>query len=187
MEDDLTQAICEREMKRRFVPTYQTVEFEDYYNGIRGVYFWSILRTIVGMLHGTPIVLDYGCGHKKLSQLYQRVISYDSNSLYTEVGNWQTQRFDVIVVNQVFYEMTPYFIILFLEELRAVNKNVTLIVGIGRKGWLNKLGAMLLNSNAHNKYKTDPDEELMILKRYCRILEKKSVMFLCDVYKMEFI
>lgn len=157
---------------------------KDHYKGIQGIYFWAILYTIKSMIEDYP-VLDFGCGLGKLSRICPSVINYDKDPTLSVVKDWRAYHFRTVVANQVFYEMDEVDVIAFLNELRLLKAEITLVVGIARRGWLNKLGARLLQKDAHDKYKINPNKELEILKRYFRVEAKKSVFGLCDVYKFK--
>lgn len=160
----------------------------DQYSGFAGIYFWRILKKIgkLGELDSYQ-TLDFGCGSGRLKSLYPgTVVGYDVDPRFSETADWRTVKFDTVVINQVFYEMVEQDIVAFLEGLRVVNPNATVIVGIGRRSWLNRLGAWLLRPDAHDKYRTSPEREREILLHYFRIEARISVFWMCDIYKLRF-
>ncbi|OGE82651.1 MAG: hypothetical protein A2846_03255 [Candidatus Doudnabacteria bacterium RIFCSPHIGHO2_01_FULL_49_9] len=160
---------------------------KDHYSGVAGIYFWRILKKIgrIGELEKHQ-VLDFGCGSGRLKSLYPNVIGYDIDPRLSEVQDWRAVDFDTVVINEVFYEMTEPNIIGFLEELKRVKPQAAIVVGIGRRGLLNRVGAFLLKADAHDKYRIDPQKELEILSRYFRIEKKTAVFWLCDIFKLRF-
>jgi len=154
------------------------------YSGLEGIYFTKILKTLieVGDLHRRR-VLDFGCGVQGLRSLltHDNYVGYDIDPRLSYVATTEGVQYDIMVVNEVFYEMTPAQISHTLDTIRPP----LLLVGIGRKGLLNTLGALLLHSDAHADYKTLPKQEMEILLTRYRILKKKGVWFLADVYLMQ--
>lgn len=163
---------------------------ENYYTGLKGIYFRRILKKIVrlGDLRNKA-VLDFGCGTGELRKMLGggSVTGYDIMLELSEIKDWKKIKFDTVVANQVFYSMSQEEIKKFITELHQYNPIVTLIVGIGRKGLLNKLGAALLQKNAHDKYVTEPKDELLILQSKLKIIKQTSVFRMCDIYLMEFL
>lgn len=155
-----------------------------YYHGIKGLYFRALLRTLIkigGLNHRR--VLDFGCGTQELRKalVHRNYVGYDINPQCSDVRSLDGITFDVMVVNEVFYEMSEQDIVNTLETLRPL----TLAVGISRQGILNKVGAALLHPTALDKTLTPPAKELEILLRRYRIVAKKTVWFLADVYLLQ--
>jgi hypothetical protein len=86
-----------------------------------------------------------------------------------------------MVANEVFYEMSEEDIEATLDKIRPP----MLVVGISRQSILNKIGAALLHKGALDKTLTPPAKELEILKRRYRIVKKRNVWILADVYLLE--
>lgn len=151
------------------------------YTGLKGIYFRKLLNTLVdvgGLNHCR--VLDFGCGTQELRKhlLHKNYVGYDIKPELSDVPTLQHVKFDVMVANEVFYEMSEQEIVDALDTL----KPKYLVVGISRKGLLNKIGAMLLAPDAHDHYKTTPEQELEILQKHYEIIRRKGVLFLADVY-----
>lgn len=155
-----------------------------HYSGIEALYFRKLLRTLieVGNLEHRR-VLDFGCGKQELRRMlsHRRYVGYDIDPALSDVASPVGVPFDIMVVNEVFYEMPEADIVRTLQSI----KPRLLVVGIGRKGLLNKLGALVLRPDAHADYRTPPEKELEILQRYYRIVKKKGVWGLADVYLLE--
>ena len=163
----------------------------DYYRGIKGIYFRRILRTIIriGNLDQREAgILDFGCGVGKLKTILgKKVISYDSIKELSEVSDWRTQKFDVLVANEVLYLFSPAEIREFVMEVYKANPNAEVIVGISTHGILNKIAAFLSGmADAHDGTKTPPQEQVRILTERMQILKKRKVFFMCDVYLLSF-
>jgi len=152
-----------------------------YYTGIKGFYFRKLLRTLieVGDLDHRR-VLDFGCGTQELKKLltHSNYIGYDINPQLSDVQILDGVAFDIMVANEVFYEMPERDIEAVLEQIRPH----LLLVGISRQGILNKIGAALLYPTAHDKTLHAPAQELEILQRRYRIVAQKDVWWLADVY-----
>lgn len=154
------------------------------YVGIKGIYFKKLLQTLidVGDLQNRR-VLDFGCGTQELRKLltHNTYVGYDIDPNLSDVQTVDGVQFDVMVANEVFYEMTENDIEEVLENVRPE----TLVVGISRQGVLNEIGATLLHPSALKKTKTPPRKELEILTRHYSILAKKNVWWLADVYLLK--
>ena len=167
----------------------QTTEYE----GITRIYFYKILETIIklGNLKNTKkIILDFGCGYGMLKKLLpnSNVLGYDIVDKWSDVKTWEEVPFDFFVSNQTFCLLESYEVNKILNKIKDTNPKVKILVGMSKKSFFNKLGMQIFNyKNAHSGYKLDPSEELLILKKHCKIIKRKSVFFLADVYLCEFI
>jgi len=164
---------------------------KDYYAGIKGVYFYRILHTIIRLssLDRRQVkVLDFGCGTGRLSQLLPgKVTGYDILPTLSEISDWRQAKFDVVVANEVFYLFSASELSSLLGELRAVNSNAELLVGISREGSLNRLLALLAGEpDAHADSKLKPNEQFELLSAHAAVVDSACVFGLCDVYLMRF-
>ena len=154
------------------------------YAGLKGRYFKALLDALVeiGNLKDRR-VLDFGCGTQELKKLlgHNNYVGYDIDPKLSDVATLDSITFDIMVANEVFYEMDGRDI----EEVLSRLKPALLLVGISRQSILNKLGAALLHPGALDKTRTPPKKELQILLRHYRIAKKKTVYFLADVYFLE--
>ena len=162
------------------------------YKGISKYYFYLILNTIINIAdlkNVNDTILDFGCGIGKLKEILslKKVIGYDINPLYSEVDDWTNLEFKYFVANQVFYSMNPNQLIEILTKLRVNQPSVSIIVGTSRVGLLNKLGMIILNrKDAHEYLKITPKQEHKIISKFCKLIRKKNVLFLSDVYLYKF-
>lgn len=162
------------------------------YSGLSKFYFRSLLKQIinVGNLRKPDItILDFGCGKGELKRILvgANVIGYDIIPSLSDVVDWRSVDFDIFVSNEVFYSFSENELEELLLELKEKNVNLELVVGISRQGLLNNIGKYLLGrSDAHSAKKLDPKKELEILERHCRIICKKNVMNLANVYSLTF-
>ena len=154
------------------------------YTGIKGIYFNKLLKTLieVGDLDERR-VLDFGCGTQGLRSLlsHDNYVGYDIDPRLSDVQTLDSVSFDVMVANEVFYEISEEDIEATLDKIRPP----MLVVGISRQSILNKIGAALLHKGALDKTLTPPAKELEILKRRYRIVKKRNVWILADVYLLE--
>jgi len=154
------------------------------YTGIKGIYFTKLLKTLIGVGDlDERRVLDFGCGTQELRRLlsHDNYVGYDIDAKLSDVQTLDGVSFDVMVANEVFYEMSEEDIAATLDKIRPP----MLVVGISRQSILNKIGAALLHKGAHDKTLTPPAKELEILKRRYRIVKKRNVWILADVYLLE--
>lgn len=155
-----------------------------YYHGIKGLYFKALLRSLidVGDLNHRR-VLDFGCGTQELRKAltHENYVGYDIDPRFSDVSSLDGVTFDTMVVNEVFYEMREQDIVDTLETLRPP----MLLVGISRQGILNRVGAAILHPTAHEKTITPPKKELEILTRSYRVVARKNVWFLANVYLLQ--
>ena len=63
-----------------------------------------------------------------------------------------------------------------------------IIIGISKQGFLNKLGMIILNyKDAHDNTLLSLEQELEIFLNYTKIIKKRSVFLLTNVYLLKFI
>jgi SAM-dependent methyltransferase len=164
---------------------------KDYYSGLKGLYFFRILKTIIrlGALDSRDVrILDFGCGTSHLGRfLPGKVIGYDIIPELSEISDWRMAQFDVVVANEVFYLFDATQLRHFLMELRTVNPHVELLVGISRQGLFNNVLKRLAGeADAHSGTKLKPREELELLTEQLEIVDRAGVFQLCDVYYMRY-
>ncbi|KKT57853.1 MAG: hypothetical protein UW81_C0004G0026 [Candidatus Giovannonibacteria bacterium GW2011_GWC2_44_9] len=103
---------------------------EDYYAGLKGIYFRRILKAIIkiGGLKNKR-VLDFGCGKGELKKLLpNNVVGYDILPDLSDVADWRKVKFDAMVANEVFYLFSKKELENFLEELYKCNPKAELVV-----------------------------------------------------------
>ncbi|WP_198288658.1 MULTISPECIES: class I SAM-dependent methyltransferase [unclassified Pandoraea] len=161
------------------------------YSGPAQIYFRHLLRQIVGVgqLNRPDIkILDFGCGVGQLKQMLgPRVIGYDIVPELSDVDDWRSVNFDVLVANEVFYSFSESDLDNLLKELRSKNRDLELVVGISRQGALNNIGKFLLGRpDAHSATRVGPKKELEVFERHCTIVRRKNVWNLANVYSFVF-
>ena len=111
------------------------------------------------------------------------IINYDLDIKLSEVKNWQNTNFEFFVSNQVFYQFSQTELENLLIEIKKINPQTLLIIGISRRSLLNKIGkCLLLKFKAHENTKLTQNMELSILRKYLDLVKHKSVFFLSDIY-----
>lgn len=162
------------------------------YEGISRFYFYKLLKTIIeigDLKNVNSKILDFGCGTGTLKSFLKGkdVIGFDIVKQYTEVKEWETVNFEYFVANQVFCCMSELELDLLIRNIKEINPDAKIIVGSSRLGLLNKIGMIFLNKkNAHSLIKINPKIEHGIISRYCKLLKKKNVYYLSDVYLYSF-
>ena len=74
-----------------------------------------------------------------------------------------------------------------IKYIKNNHPKAKVIVAITKQGWLNKIGAFILNEpNAHTNFNLTPEEEINILCKYMKIIKKKNIFCLTDIYLLEF-
>lgn len=162
------------------------------YSGLSKFYFRQLLMQIVkiGKLDREGItILDFGCGRGELKRILTdaNVIGYDIIPSLSDVTDWRSVDFDVLVANEVFYSFNECDLEILLNELRTKNLALEIVVGISRQGLLNNIGKYLLGrADAHSATQIGPRDELAILEKYCNIKNRKNVLSLANVYSLSF-
>ena len=174
-------------MKRKLSKDFR----KDYYTGLKGVYFYRILEAIIelgNLRNRKRKILDFGSGVGKLKKLLPgKVVNYDILPELTDVSDWKTVGFDVLVGNEVFCYFTEKELLALLDNIRAHNPKAELVVGMSRQGILNKILMVLANEpDAHADIRLGAKEEISTLKKRMEIIKKKNVFFLCNVYLLRF-
>ncbi len=161
---------------------------------ISGIYFNNILNNICNLIKNNKKikVLDFGCGHGYLKKKLQKnkkitVINFDIVKELSEIDDWRKVKFDYFVANQVFVYFKKKDLNKILKDLKKKNTKVKVILTISKHGWLNKLGAFILNeTEAHTNFNLTPSQELGAFTKYMKIIKKKNIFFLADIYLLEF-
>ena len=115
------------------------------------------------------------------------VINYDIIKDLSDVEDWKSVSFDIVVANHVFYSFKENDILQFINDLRNLNNAAELIVGVSRQSWLNNMGKILLGQpNAHDGTKSTPEKEINLIKENMVLINHKSVFMLSDIYHLKF-
>jgi len=165
----------------------------NYYNGISGIYFSSVIANIIkiGNLDKTnKSILDFGCGSKVLSKKLpgKKILNYDINKNYTEFDDYKKLNFDIVVFNHVLMYMSKMEIISTFDNIKKINRNCEIIVGMGKEGLVNKFAAIAtFNFSAHKGTIVTYEQQKKILNEKTKILKvKKNVFFMTDIYYARF-
>ncbi len=163
------------------------------YSGFTRFYFLRILSQIIeiGDLKRTnKKILDFGCGFGFLKERLgpQLVTNFDIVEELSDVSDWRAADFQILVANQVFSAFDKDSLAKLLIELRDYNPKLTLIIGTSKRGIFNKLGMFLTaRRDAHDSTVLKLNEEMLIyFNSGLKVIEKRSVFFLCDILKMRF-
>ncbi len=161
------------------------------YTGVKKFYFDRVLKDIIiigNLIYSRKKILDFGCGEKRLEFLLKRKIyNYDINPDYSEIKNYLSINFDLIVINHVLMYFTKTEVEHFFEEILKKNTNCEFIIGIGKQNLLSKiLKNLTFNFKAHEGTILNYSEQLDIINRYLDIIRKKNVFFMTDIFYAKF-
>lgn len=162
---------------------------------ISGFYFNYIIKNIFELIltNKKVRILDFGCGYgylkKKLKKnINIKIINFDIIKELTEINDWKKVDFDYLVSTHVFMYLGPKKLNKLLLDLKRHNKKLKLITTISRQGLLNSIGKFILNEpNAHKGTLLNYNNELKLLKKKMRVIKKKNILFLSDIYLLEFL
>ena len=132
-------------------------------------------------------VLDFGCGLKKLKPFIKNYTGYDIDSRFTEIKDWRDVEFDVVIANAVFMYMTENELKIFIKQLYKHNSNVELIFATTRQNIITKTFKFITGQlKGYADVKLSYRDQLYILTRHFRIINKITIFGLNDVYLMKF-
>lgn len=167
----------------RKIPDYS----EDYYNGLPGIYFNSVIGKVIdfGKLRREKgIVLDFGCGtgnlKKRLRESEVRVVGYDILPENSDIRDYKKVRPSVIVCNHVLEHLTgaeieeviPYFL----------KTKARLVVALPTENFISKIGMVMAgNMTYHNDHKTKYRQVNRIMEKYYSIKKRAYVFTMTQV------
>tara|TARA_B110000285_G_C14924166_1_gene514119 strand:- start:86 stop:631 length:546 start_codon:yes stop_codon:yes gene_type:complete len=162
---------------------------------ISSLYFNTIFNNIIALIEREKKVkiLDFGCGYGYLKKKLRRdkrikVINFDIVKELTEIDDWKKVNFDYLISTHVFGYFKKKKLVELLIYLKKNRPKIKIILTITKQGWLNKLGAFILNEpDAHTNYNLSANEEINIFSKYMKIIQKKNIFFLSNVYLLKFI
>ena len=158
------------------------------FKGPSSIYFNYILKNIIkmGNLNNKNLnILDFGCGRKQLDKLLknQNVLNYDIKKEYSDYDDYKILKFDIVVANHVLMYLNQEQIIDFFTNIKEINNNCEIIIGIARVNWISKIAKYLLfNFNAHKNIISTYSMQLEIIKKYTKIISKKNIFLSTDIY-----
>ncbi len=156
----------------------------NYNNFITNFYFKTIIKQIIeiGKLRNTEKkILDYGCGNKMLAKslMEKKIFNYDIKPEYSDFDDYKNLKFDIIIINHVLEYFDKSEIIKFLEELKKINPECELIIGLTIRGFVSKLFKnLLLQFTAHDNFILNYKDILKILNEYTENISKPRNIFL---------
>jgi len=162
------------------------------YIGLQAIYFNKILLNIIkiGRLNFTnKKILDFGCGNKQLSKLLnKKILNYDLNPNYSDFISIDNLKFDIVVINHVLMYLSVKEIKNLFFKIYSINKNVRLIVGVGKQNFLSIfLKILTLKFNAHKGTKSTYKQQIEFLKRNMIFIQKKrNIFFMTDIFYLKF-
>ena len=170
-----------------------------------GFYFKKITYVIANILQQNfskkQIVLDFGCGEgylKKVSnkrKIIHKIYNYDILEEMSEIKDWKNINFDIFVAIHVFSLFDVNELEQLINKIKKINTNAEIIVGMERPR--NVLIKLIINIiiklfNGNEKIgtcfnKITVEEELKILLKYCKIIDKRNIFFMTNVIRLKFL
>ncbi len=164
----------------------------DYNKFPENIYFHKIVNEIIkiGNLKKTKkTILDFGCGNKIFSKKlpHNKILNYDLHPDLTEIKNYKNYKFDIIIFNHVLMYMKKNQIEKLFLNLKKSNPKLLFLIGIGRQNFFSKLGKFILGQHkAHDKTYVSYSEQLNLIKKNLKIIDKKNVFYLTDIFYCSF-
>lgn len=161
------------------------------YTGPSRFYFKKIIDTIIlegNLTSKNYKILDYGCGLKFLQKrLKKKIFNYDIDENFTEIKDWSTKTYDVVIFNHVLMYMNKNEFLKILKNIKKKNKKCKIIIGIGKEGIMNRILAYLAMRFDHlNFTKMKYKEQIKLISSNLKINKKKNIYFLTEIYFCEF-
>jgi len=165
----------------------------NYNNFITNLYFKKIINQIIeiGKLKDTKKkILDFGCGNKELSKsiVEKKVLNYDIKPEYSDYDDYKNLKFDIIIINHVLEYFDKSEIIKFLEDLKRINPECELIVGLTIRGFVsNFVKNLLLQFSAHDNFISNYKDILETLNKYTENISKpRNIFFATKILHLKF-
>ena len=165
----------------------------DYNKFPENIYFHKIVNEIIkiGNLKKTKkTILDFGCGNKIFSQKlpYGKILNYDINPNVTEIKNYKTYKFDIIILNHVLMHMNENQINNLFNNLKNINSEMLFFIGMGRQNFFSKLGKFILGQHkAHDKTYISYFDQMKLIKKNLKIIKIKNIFYLTDIFYCSFL
>ena len=164
------------------------------YEGIKKFYFEFILDQIIRIadLHNqNKQILDYGSGlgflKKKLINSKNNIINYDIVKELSDVNDWKSINFDIIVFNQVLDYLSENEITQLIKEIKEINPNSEIIYSVGYKSIIKRAAMYVLNKrDAYDGMKTSEEKQYELLKPFFNIKKTYTIFFLHRIFLLKF-
>ena len=83
--------------------------------------------------------------------------------------------------------MTKDEIIKELDKIKKINKDVYLILSLGKQNFLSKIAMYLqFKFDAHKDTISSYNTQMSIFFKHCELIKKKSVFFMTDIFLFKF-
>jgi 2-polyprenyl-3-methyl-5-hydroxy-6-metoxy-1,4-benzoquinol methylase len=149
-------------------------------NFISQIYFKFIYYVISELIDYKNLnVLDFGGGYgylkKKLVTKGAKVKIYDILKELSEIDNYKTYKYDVIIFSQVLMYLKATEISVLFKELK---KDVLVVSLFSNQTLMSKILAFFLGHKKPHQYTvTKPEEEEILIKKNLKILKYKNYYF----------
>ncbi len=177
------------------------MDITNHYVGFNKIYYDSLISNIIdiGNLKNKNLILDYGCGEKRLQQkLNKKIFNYDINPKYSDYKNIENLKYEIVILNQVLMYLSPTEVKQLFIKFFTINPNIEFIIGMGRQKLLSRILAVLglfFSLKPHIGHALSPhagtkisySEQKEFIYKYFDIIDlKKNVFLLADVFYIRF-
>ena len=165
---------------------------EDYYNGIAGIYFRRVLRTIISMgklRKRDGLILDFGCGvgHLKAALPTKHVIGYDIIKEVTDVDDYKHLKPEVIVCNAVLEHLSLDELKEVVSDFKTMNRDVLILTALPTENFISKIGMVLTGyTTAHDDHKITLKQATNYLLSQCDRVGRKKIFTMMEVSAWRF-
>tara|TARA_B100001996_G_scaffold231448_1_gene178598 strand:+ start:277 stop:831 length:555 start_codon:yes stop_codon:yes gene_type:complete len=177
------------------------MDITNHYTGVNKIYYDALISNIIniGNLKNKNLILDYGCGEKRLEEkLNKKILNYDINPKYSDYESIDNLKYETVILNQVLMYLSPTEVKELFIKFFKINPNMEFIIGMGKQTLLSRIFAILglpfslrpqishaLFPHAGTKISYLEQKEF-IYKYFDIIDQKKNIFFIADVFYIKF-
>jgi len=164
------------------------------YSGISSYYFNNIIDNIIkigDLKNSKKIILDFGCGEKKLSTKLTntKILNYDINPHYSDFNSFENLKFDLVIINHVLMYMSNVEIEELFNRFKKINPSCEFIIGIGKQNFLSRIAKNItFNFNAHKFSKSTYEDQIQIIQKKMNVINSiQNIYFMTDIFYLKFV
>ncbi|MDB4042674.1 class I SAM-dependent methyltransferase [Gammaproteobacteria bacterium] len=160
------------------------------------IYFEKILKRIcIFILESSftkPKVIDFGCGNSTLESFLIKqdpsvsITGYDIDPNLSKISNPFLVSYDMWVFNHVLMYMNQTEIENLFREIKRLNQDALLIIGLSRQNFISKFGAFFLNPEAHDGTISSYETQRKFIDLELEICSLERIFFMTDLFVCKF-